>query len=204
MELEEVFQNYKGKKFRYLRGKGSGGIGILLMHGYSFYAEIWKECGLLDSISNVASKFVSLDVPGFPKSKSRFNLSGEEFVDFLDSLIKMEFGYPPVVLGSSASGFLALNYASVSKNLSAVIAVDPVNINEVDLHKINVPILGIWGELDKISDPSNASLIGALKNGKTFLIKGAGHACYLDKSAEFNKIIVDFLKSVQELQKTEK
>ncbi|MEM0141714.1 MAG: alpha/beta hydrolase [Thermoplasmatales archaeon] len=199
MELVEIFDNYEGKRFRYLKGSGTGNIGILLMHGYSFYAEIWKECGLLDAISHLGSKFVSLDVPGFPKSKSRFSLSKEEFKIFLEYLIEREFDDLPVILGSSASGFLVLYYASVAKDLKAAIAVDPVNINEINLKSIKVPVLGIWGELDKISDPSNAEVIRKIEKGKYALIRDAGHACYLDKPNEFNKIVQDFLSEIQGL-----
>jgi len=196
MEPIEKFEDYDGKKFRYLKSAGKEEIKILLMHGYSFYAEIWKKCGLLDSLEKIGFGFISLDVPGFPKSQSKFRLSTEEFRAFLDHITERYFDRKPVILGSSASGFLALDYAVNRDRVKAVIAVDPVNIRELNLSKISVPVLGIWGSRDKISDPEDSELIRKLKLGRTEIIDGAGHACYLDRPEEFNRIVVEFLNGL--------
>ncbi|MGC8617931.1 MAG: alpha/beta fold hydrolase [Thermoplasmata archaeon] len=197
MKMIERFEEYEGKKFRYLASEENGKAGILLMHGYNFYAEIWKECGLLDMLSDLGYGFISLDVPGFPRSQSKFRLSTKEFKEFLNHVIGKHFSANPVILGSSASGFLALDYATSRGNIKAVIAVAPVNIRELNLSLIKIPVLGIWGSLDTVSDPSSSELIRKLRYGRAEIIEGAGHACYLDKPEEFNRLIREFLNGLR-------
>ncbi len=196
MQLVEEYGTYKGKRFRYLHSKVRSEKGILLMHGYSFYAEVWQECGLTDALEDMGYYIISIDVPGFPKSKSTFSLGEGEFADFLDTAIKSMFSSKPVLLGSSASGYLALDYASKSDRIRAVIAVAPVNVSEIDLERISVPTLAIWGTKDNVSSPGNAKLIKRIKGSRVELLEGARHACYLDKPNEFNSIVTDFLKGI--------
>lgn len=196
MELKEEYDTFLGKRFRYLHSQAGGQKGILLMHGYSFYAEIWQECGLVDALERAGLYVVSLDVPGYPRSRSNFRLNQDEFETFLDTIIDSLFTAKPVLLGSSASGYLALRYSSLSSRIRAVIAIAPVNVEDIDLTGVSVPVLTIWGTDDNVSSPRRAELIRKVKGSNVELIEGAGHACYLDKPDEFNAIIARFLKGI--------
>jgi pimeloyl-ACP methyl ester carboxylesterase len=63
------------------------------------------------------------------------------------------------------------------------------------LEEVETPILAVWGELDEISSPSNAQVLRG-RNVKTAMLRGAGHAAYLDKPKEFVELLLEFLGSV--------
>ena len=69
--------------------------------------------------------------------------------------------------------------------------VGPVSVDRINLDNIKVPVLGIWGEHDTVSNPSNKELLG--KKFRVITISGAGHPAYLDKPREFISAIADFL-----------
>jgi pimeloyl-ACP methyl ester carboxylesterase len=64
------------------------------------------------------------------------------------------------------------------------------------LAKLRVPLLAIVGDLDmsdihEIVDELVASVPGARK----ILVKGAGHMVNLERPAEFNRVLLEFLTS---------
>jgi len=63
-----------------------------------------------------------------------------------------------MILSSSASGFLALDFNFKRGRVKVVIAVDLVSMRELNLSKINSPVLKIWGNRNKISDPEDPRL----------------------------------------------
>jgi len=63
-----------------------------------------------------------------------------------------------------------------------------------DLGQIHVPVLVVVGEHDAISPPAEMSQIAAAIPGAQFvIIPGAGHMSPLEKPAEFNAAVEDFL-----------
>ena len=63
-----------------------------------------------------------------------------------------------MIPSSSASRFLALDFNVNRNRVKAMIAVDPVSMRELDLSKINSPVLKIWESRNKISDPEEPRL----------------------------------------------
>ncbi len=65
-----------------------------------------------------------------------------------------------------------------------------------ELHKINVPVLLIWGMQDHITPISVAEeFYLSLKRAKLHLINDCGHAPMMEQPVEFNKILGHFLSS---------
>ncbi|MGB9714829.1 MAG: alpha/beta fold hydrolase [Thermodesulfovibrionales bacterium] len=190
----------RGLKIRYLE-KGSG-IPFVLLHGFSFCAETWIEIGLFDELAKGYHVY-SFDMPYGIKSRSeKFDVkSRDEYVEFLKDLLKTLNINEPILLGASISGEVTLRYLSSGCSAKAGIVVGPVNVKTLihQLSRVTVPLLGIWGERDDISSPDNSKILKEnIKNTEVYILKDAGHACYLDKPEEFKEIVKDFLKRLSE------
>lgn len=67
------------------------------------------------------------------------------------------------------------------------------------LDEINVPTLIIWGAEDQIAPLRTAKVLHyRIRNSQLRVIDGAGHLPMMDKSEEFNPILMDFLLSAEE------
>jgi pimeloyl-ACP methyl ester carboxylesterase len=74
------------------------------------------------------------------------------------------------------------------------VVVAPVRLNSVELSRITIKILGMWGGNDNISDPKEGErLLKECRNAQVIILENAGHACYLDRPIEFNEAISNFL-----------
>ena len=63
---------------------------------------------------------------------------------------------------------------------------------------IQIPTLMICGDLDPVTPPSlSEELVGLIPNSRLQVIPGASHLANLDKPAEFNRAIDDFLSEVE-------
>jgi pimeloyl-ACP methyl ester carboxylesterase len=195
LKIDELFGDYKGNRFRYLSANTGKKKVAVLMHGYSFYADVWAKTGTMQSFADSGYSVISLDMPGYPNSKSRFVLTDEGYLGFIDYVIKEFGGHKPLLLGSSLSGYLALRYASShSESISALIVVGPVRIDTVKLEDVKVPTLGIWGSDDELNMPDKSGFLKSrIRNSEAKKLPGAKHACYLDDPVKFNDIISIFL-----------
>ena len=192
----EYWETIRGLKIRYLL-KGTGNPFVLL-HGFSFLADTWGEIGLFDELAEKYSVY-AFDMPYGAKSRSdKFSAENrDEYADFLKEMFQTLEIDTPVLLGVSISGEVALRYLSQGYSAKAGIVAGAVNVQGLvhRLEMIKIPVLGVWGEKDNISPPDNAKILADhVKNSEAHVIKGAGHACYLDKPEEFKTLLRHFLK----------
>ena len=62
------------------------------------------------------------------------------------------------------------------------------------IHKIKVPVLGMYGDKDIIVDPDEwQTLLKGLHTAEVVRFKNAGHFIMLDDSARFQSVVTDFL-----------
>jgi len=185
-----------GLRIRYLEeGKG---LSVVILHGYSFSADTWREISLFDELSR-EYRVYSFDMPYGLKSKSdKFDaVTRDEYALFLNDLLVMLNIRYPLLLGASISGEVTLRYLVGGHGAKAGIVVGPVGVKGLTarLEKIVVPLLVIRGERDTISSPDDSRILAAhVKKSEVHVIGGAGHACYLDKPEEFKVTVKDFLK----------
>jgi abhydrolase domain-containing protein 14 len=182
---------YDGKKIFYLKSESSSRKTIALFHGYSFESGVWEKVGVVSSLNKIGYNVYAFDMPGFPKSRNK-PLDLHTFFSYFESFAK-SFGKVSI-LGASAGGYLAAKFSEENPKLVENL----ILVGGVELEKIKIPssirIAGIWGSEDSISNPSVAKKIIESLGGKFFEIKGARHACYLDKPDEFNLILTKFLE----------
>lgn len=192
--MSEKYIYVEGRKIRYLHD----GVGkpVVLLHGWSFNADTWVEAGIYQRLVNMYEVY-AVDMPYGLRSKSdHFKAPRVEYAKFLRRILDALGLVDPPLVGPSASGEVVLWYVALGMPTSAAVVIGPVGLVEEllsALQKSQTPILAIWGERDEISPPEKAAL---LKTKKTYIIKGAGHAAYLDKPDEFLDILSNFLKEV--------
>jgi len=192
----EQWVTIRGLKIRYLM-KGTGHP-FALLHGFSFHAETWVEMGLFDELAEKYNVY-AFDMPYGAKSRSdKFSAENrDEYADFLKEMLQTLNIEKPVLLGASISGEVTLRYLSQGHGGKAGIVAGAVHVQNLVpmLEMIMVPVLGVWGERDNISPPENANILADhVKKSEAHVIKGAGHACYLDKPEEFKILLREFLK----------
>jgi Predicted hydrolases or acyltransferases (alpha/beta hydrolase superfamily) len=101
----------------------------------------------------------------------------------------------PIVVGASLGGETVLRYLALGYPARAGIVIGPVRVDSIDLSRIRVPVLGIWGSNDRVSGREN---MDAMRRGgfRVEIIDGAGHSAYLDRPDVFVRLVLDFLRSI--------
>lgn len=174
---------------------------VLLLHGASFKAETWRQIGTLDILTKEGYHAVAVDLPGFGDSSGNLEGMGvKERKQWMSELLTaLEIERPAVVV-PSMSGRIALPWLiGDSDTASGLVAVAPVTIPEhaKNLKKIGVPVLAIWGERDALVPEEHADeLVAAVADGEKVIIRGAGHAAYMNDPGAFHFELLNFLRRV--------
>jgi len=194
--MNEQYITVAGRRVRFVAG-GSGKP-LVLLHGWSFNADTWVESSIFNALAKHYAVY-AIDMPYGVRTKSeRFHAPRPEYAKFLRQVLDALGLADPPLVGPSASGEVVLWYLAQRLPAKAAVVVGPVGLVDELLRALEgmeTPILAVWGELDEISPPSNAQLLRG-RNVKTAILRGAGHAAYLDKPKEFVELVVDFLGSV--------
>jgi pimeloyl-ACP methyl ester carboxylesterase len=81
--------------------------------------------------------------------------------------------------------------AAASKTINAIHS----DFGDTDFKNIKTPTLIVWGDKDKILSPAFANVFHRLIHGSELvMIPKCGHLPQEEKPAEFNRIVMDFLK----------
>ena len=68
------------------------------------------------------------------------------------------------------------------------------SLTEADVRAVRAPTLIVWGKYDELADPAGADrLAGAIPGSKKAIVDNCGHLPQLEKAAEFNALVRDFL-----------
>ena len=67
-------------------------------------------------------------------------------------------------------------------------------LTEEEVRGVKAPTLIVWGKYDELANPAGADRLAAtIPGSRRVLIDDCGHLPQLEKSAEFNRIVTDFL-----------
>lgn len=141
----EMHGSVNGIKYRYLASRSSGSP-VVLVHGFNFDSNAWMESGgVFDSLSTHYAVY-AIDMPYGPRSRTD-HINGDEgdFAEFLRSVLMDLKITRPALLGASIGGATVLRYLEMGYDARCGIVVGPVNVDRVNLDRIGVPVLGIWG-----------------------------------------------------------
>jgi len=174
---------------------------VLLLHGASFKAETWRQIGTLDILAKEGFHAVAVDLPGFGESVGSFeSMDAKQRKQWMSELLTTLEIERPVVVVPSMSGRIALPWLIADSDAtSGLVAVAPVTIPEhtKNLGKIGIPVLAIWGEKDALVPEEHADqLVEAVADGEKVIIRGAGHAAYMNDPGAFHFELLNFLRRV--------
>jgi pimeloyl-ACP methyl ester carboxylesterase len=69
------------------------------------------------------------------------------------------------------------------------------SLSQEEVRGVKAPTLIIWGKFDELDDPALADLLAeTIPGSRKVLIDDSGHMPQLEKPAEFNRIVTEFLK----------
>lgn len=201
----------EGLKIRYWTNadvtKKSARPTVVLFHGNAFSIDNWKETGTLESLTKADYPTYAIDLPAGTGSKSdkvdegRFH-DYEGLVPTIKSIFaKLGIGFRDMVLvGPSLGGGFAVSYSLAhQKRVQSLVLVSPaLRLGEKEseeLSSLEMPVLLLWGDADTLSPAEDLGkqLKGLIPRARLLIVKGAGHAVYLEKPDEFNEILLDFL-----------
>jgi 4,5:9,10-diseco-3-hydroxy-5,9,17-trioxoandrosta-1(10),2-diene-4-oate hydrolase len=70
------------------------------------------------------------------------------------------------------------------------------SLTEMEVRGVKAPTLIVWGRYDELADPAGADrLSAAIPGAKKVVVDNCGHMPQLEKAAEFNALVRDFLKA---------
>lgn len=199
--------NTRGLSIRYWSGTKpiAGKPSIVFFHGNAFSIDNWISIGTLDLLTKKGYAVHAIDLPAGRASKSD-KIEKEKLSDYVpvleETFSKLGIGdrsHPLVLVGPSLGGGFALAYGLAHPEaLSALVLISPATGSleeEEEFSKIVAPVLLVWGDKDDIFPLNDYGM--QLKNeflhSKLIILKGAGHAAYLDKPEEFHELLLDFL-----------
>ena len=175
------------------------GIPVLLLHGYSFTSDVWRDIGLLGELDGRRIPYLAVDMPYGKVSKCiKHTRNPVENVEFAKSAYKAFFGeVPPLVVGASLGGYIALRYAT-SNPVAGLLLVAPVGAGEfVDaFRRMKVRMRIFYGERDDIVDYAELRDFASAVGGELVVYEGAGHALYLDQPSRFLRDFADFYNKI--------
>jgi pimeloyl-ACP methyl ester carboxylesterase len=181
-------------RIHYLEAGGSGRPAVLLLHGASFSAQTWQDLGTLSLLAGQGCRAVAADLPGFGQSEPG---NPDEPEAFLAELLEQLTIDRPVLVAPSMSGGYSLPLvARHPEKLRGFVAVAPVGIAryEPELAGNRLPVLAVWGGDDRIVPLEQAErLVRALPKARLVVLENAGHACYLQATAEFHQHLTQFV-----------
>ncbi len=195
--VEELWIDWPaGGRLHALAAGPAGGRPVLLLHGARFSAATWRDLGSLTLLAESGYRAVALDLPGFGASDAHAGPSA----DFLTEAIARLALERPVLVAPSMSGRFALPHiASQPGAVAGLVAVAPAGIAESHdaLSRVTVPVLVVWGGADAVIPVAQArELAAALSGSRLLVLEGAGHACYLERPADFHRALLEFLNGL--------
>ncbi len=181
-------------RIHYLEAGGSSQPAVLLLHGASFSAQTWQDLGTLSLLAGHGYRAVAVDLPGFGQSEPG---NPDQLEAFLAELMEQLAIDRPVLVSPSMSGGYSMPLvARQPEKLGGVVAVAPVGIAryEPELAGNQLPTLAVWGGDDRIVPLDQAErLVRAMPKARLVVLENAGHACYLQATAEFHRHLTHFV-----------
>ncbi|BFZ20491.1 hypothetical protein BsWGS_23530 [Bradybaena similaris] len=176
-------------------------LDVLFLHGASFSSQNWLKIKSPEYVASWGYRAIAIDLPGKNKSPTGLSLSSQgKFLDAFISTLEMK---NIVIISPSASGNYALPYLfndtnSSRDNVRGFVPVAPVGTSQFreKYAASKVQTLIVYGSKDTERASVFLPDLKLIPNHTVAKIEDAGHACYLDKPADFHRVLFHFLKNL--------
>ncbi|KAL3870485.1 hypothetical protein ACJMK2_038540 [Sinanodonta woodiana] len=176
-------------------------LDLLLLHGQAFTSQDWSKIKTLELLSAWNYRPVAVDLPGYGNSNK---VTVKDNAIFLEELIQVLKLKAPVIVSPSMSGGFSLPYlfkdpSNVLTRCKAYIPIAPVSTEKYEkkqYEQLKIPTAIIYGENDRMLGTVSKDNLMNLPGSKVFMIEGAGHAAYLNKTDKFHQILYNFLLEI--------
>jgi len=203
--MDKTIQTRYGLLHAHVEGSGPA---ILLAHGYHPDStwQVWEHN--VETLAGTGFTVYALDMLGYGQSGGQRLDHWQQAAALLDSM-DVERLQTATVGGVSWGGMIALGLAlTAPERVERLILVDSAGAGrfpEEELGSIACPTLVVWGEDDSVIPLANAAWFGAaIPNCRVEVIPDVtqqegvpswgGHHPMRFKPAEFNRVVVGFLK----------
>jgi len=204
-EIKEEFLNVNGANvFHRYSHNSKNTRNIVLLHGWSFTSQNWKDIGAFEKFDELSMNVYSFDYPGFGRSdpSEKYGIKRGDLTNgpilLRDYMNQIGLSHSNV-LGASMGGGMVLKAAFSYKDMiDSVVAVAPAWIEpeKENLKNIVCPVLLVWGENDIVVPPVLGKEYSQLiKNCRLVTVPESKHPVYIEKTGEFFNIVTDFFKS---------
>ncbi len=176
---------------------------VVLFRGFSFNLDTWTKIGTYIELSRRRTPYLGVDLPRRKETGTqKKNLSElKNYVPLLEKVLR-EAGIDSktklIIVGPSMGGAFALTYALERNDQILGLVLIAPSLSGVDqerLEGLDLPVLLIWGDRDTVFpvEEKGRELKQLLHNSKLLIVKGTGHAVYLDRPEEFHELLFDFV-----------
>ncbi|XP_073420619.1 protein ABHD14A-like [Dendrobates tinctorius] len=184
-----------------LEGAAPERFPVLLLHGRSFTSKTWEELGTLQILSEHGYRATAIDLPGYGESLQAQPVSSERGrTEYLLRVMDALGTRQPVVISPSMSGLfslpLLLQHPDRIRGFVPVAPVGTKSFKPQQFQTIQVPTLIVYGTEDTNLGSQSLESLQRLPNHTLSPIKGAGHACYMDRPEEFHTALLMFLSKL--------
>lgn len=176
----------------------SEGAPVLFLHGLSYTIDVWQRIGITEALETKKVPFLALDMPyGLKSGCHPKNRDAQFNVDYAMQAYQSIFGNePPVVVGASIGGYVALQYAKTHpvKGLFLIAPAHAFNDDELvaAYKRFNFSIRVAWGNMDTIiSGEEMRTLTDYLPNAKMLVYAGAAHSAYQNDPQRFQRDLLE-------------
>lgn len=195
--------NLAGYKCEALYYSGSG-VPLVFLHGLSFTKDVWQRIGITELLVEKHVPFLALDMPYGLKTNCQPKTRNPRInVSVVSDAVKTIFdSAPPVLVGASIGGNVALKYAA-EYPVKGLLLIAPAHALEQELveflSKFNFPVRIIWGSQDNvISGEEMRTLADKIPNAKLLVYKDASHPAYLSQPELFEHDLLELYVNAEQ------
>lgn len=175
---------------------------VVLLHSEKLDSSVWENIKTLDLLYSMGYRGIAIDLPGYGKSY-RYKPPAESYdkAVILEIILKELDATRSILVVPSMSGAYALPLIiRGSFPLTGFVAISPhqsERFSKTEYTLLKTPTLIMYGQLDKEYGEKSANDLMNIPDSKVHVIKGAGHACYLQNPEEFNEVLRNFLDELE-------
>lgn len=181
---------------------GPGGPEVLFLHGQAFTSKTWEALGTLALLAGEGYRAVAIDLPGYGDSPPvEMAVTAQGRSTFLGHVLQRLGMQTPVLVSPSMSGRFALPFLLAhGDQLAGFVPIAPVGTKDYTAEQyrgVQTPTLIVYGDRDTGLAPQALQNLQHLPEHRVAVLRGAGHACYLDKPEDFHQALMDFLRQLK-------